>query len=338
MKYISCQEPGSFRFAERSAPTPKAGEALLKMTRVGICGTDLHAYQGNQPFFSYPRILGHELAAEIIEVGPNDQTLKAGDQVAIMPYLNCGHCIACRHGKTNCCSTLKVLGVHIDGGMQEIISLPTDILIPANHLSPEQIAIIEPLSIGAHAVRRAQIQKGETVVVMGCGPIGIGIMQLAKLEGAQVIALDINPQRLAYAEKTLGLQHLINVQNDPIEQIKAITQGDMATKVFDATGNQASLLSGPDYLAHGGSYILVGLLKGDLTYYHPAIHAKETSILCSRNATMEDFARVIEVLSKNQFPVDQYITHRVGFGQMIEHFESWIDPKSQVMKAMVSFG
>lgn len=337
MKYISCQEPGHFQFSERLAPTAKAGEALLKMTRVGICGTDLHAYQGNQPFFSYPRILGHELAAEIISVGPNEQGLKAGDRVAIIPYLSCGTCIACRQGKTNCCSTLKVLGVHIDGGMQEIISLPTDILIAANQLSPDQIAIIEPLCIGAHAVSRAQLIKDEFVLVMGCGPIGIGLMQLAKLAGAKVIALDVNPQRLAYAQKVLGLDHTVNALEDPIEQIKAITNGDMATAVFDATGNKAALLSGPDYLAHGGRYILVGLLKGDLTYYHPALHAKETSILCSRNATLADFERVMEVLSNDQFPVDHYITHRVNFDDMIEHFESWIDPQSQVMKAMVEF-
>ena len=328
MKFISCQEPGSFRFAERSAPSPKTGEALLKMTRVGICGTDLHAYQGNQPFFSYPRILGHELAAEVISVGPNKQGLEAGDQVAIMPYLSCGHCIACRNGKTNCCTTLKVLGVHIDGGMQEIISLPTEILIKANHLSPDQIAIIEPLSIGAHAVRRAQIQAGEKVVVMGCGPIGIGIMQLAKLQGAEIIALDINPQRLEYAKQSLDIEHLVDVRKNPVEQVLEITNGDLATAVFDATGNQASLQSGPNYLAHGGRYILVGLLKGDLTYYHPAIHAKETSILCSRNATLEDFAHVMDVLANGQFPVDKYITHRVDFDQMIEQFESWIDPKN----------
>ncbi|MEM9258315.1 MAG: alcohol dehydrogenase catalytic domain-containing protein, partial [Bacteroidota bacterium] len=157
MQYIVCQEPGNFRLGQKLPPKVKPGEALLKIHRVGICGTDLHAYAGNQAFFSYPRILGHELSAEVLEIGENEQGLVPGDRVIIMPYLSCGICIACRQGKTNCCTNIQVLGVHTDGGMQEVISLPTEVLIPAGKLSHDEIAIVEPLAIGAHALRRADV-------------------------------------------------------------------------------------------------------------------------------------------------------------------------------------
>ena len=177
MKYIVCEEPGKFLLKEKEVPVRKAGEALLKINKVGICGTDLHAYGGNQAFFTYPRILGHELSAEVIEIGSNPKGIKAGDKVVVMPYVSCGKCIACRNGKTNCCTNIKVLGVHTDGGMQEQITVPSDILLLANELSDNERAIVEPLAIGAHAIRRANIIKDEFVVVIGCGPIGIGIMK-----------------------------------------------------------------------------------------------------------------------------------------------------------------
>ncbi|MCL4149591.1 UNVERIFIED_CONTAM: hypothetical protein GTU68_062741 [Idotea baltica] len=337
MKYIVCDHPGEFQLGEKSAPVAKEGEALLKMKRVGICGTDLHAYGGNQAFFSYPRILGHELAAEIIEVGTNDKGLKAGDKVGIMPYLSCGTCIACRKGKTNCCTNIKVLGVHTDGGMQEIITLPVDVLLPANDLSFEEIAIIEPLAIGAHAIRRAAIQPGEFALVIGCGPIGIGMIKFAQAEGAKVIAMDVNEDRLAYARESLGVDHTVNALQDPLAAIEKITGGELATAVFDATGNAKALMAGPTYMAHGGRYILVGLSKGELTFHHPSIHAKEISLLCSRNAAIEDFEYVMNNLRKGLFPVDSYITHTVGFEGMIDQFDSWLKPETGVIKAMVNW-
>lgn len=337
MKYIVCEQPGTWMLGEKETPRPTQGEALLKIKRVGICGTDLHAYGGNQAFFSYPRILGHELAAEVLEIGDNPQGIKAGDRVAIMPYLSCGTCIACRHGKTNCCTQIQVLGVHTDGGMQEKIVLPSDILIPANDLSLEEIAIIEPLAIGAHAIRRASIQKNEFALIIGCGPIGIGMIAFAQAEGAQVIAMDVNPDRLRYVQDVLGVKHLINALDNPLEKISKITNGDLATAVFDATGNARALMAGPTYMAAGGRYVLVGLSKGDLTFHHPSIHAKEISLLCSRNATTADFDYVMTALRNKQFPVDAYLTHTVGFEQMIEHFDSWLKPETGVMKAMVEW-
>jgi len=335
MKYIVCETPGTFLLKEKEAPAKKKGEALLKVTKVGICGTDLHAYAGNQAFFSYPRILGHELATQVIEIEDNKKGIKAGDNVVVMPYVSCGKCIACGNGKTNCCTNIEVLGVHTDGGMQETISVPIDLLIPANNLSDDQMAIVEPLAIGAHAIRRSALQEGETVVVVGCGPIGIGIMKLAQIKGAKVIAIDMNQGRLDYAKEKIGVDHIVLGGKDAVAKITEITGGDMATVVYDATGHKGALESGPDYMSHGGRYVLVGLSKGELTFTHPAIHAKETTIMCSRNATLEDFEHVISVL--NQFPTESFITHNVDASEMIQNFDSWLDPATGVIKATVNF-
>jgi len=337
MKYIVCEEPGEFVLKEKDKPKRASNEALLRVKKVGICGTDLHAYTGNQAFFTYPRILGHELATQVVEIGENMNGIKAGDNVVVMPYLNCKECVACRNGKTNCCTSLKVLGIHTDGGMQELISVPADILLPAQGLNDNQMAIVEPLAIGAHAIRRADLKVGETVVVVGCGPIGIGILKLAQLAGVNVIAIDTNQQRLDYAIEKIGVDYVILGDENAVEEVAKITNSDMVRVVFDATGHKGALESGTDYMSHGGSYVLVGLSKGELTFTHPKIHAKETTLMCSRNATFEDFEHVISILEKGEFPIDSFITHNVDCTKMAEHFDSWLDPNNGVIKATVNF-
>nr|MBI1231702.1 alcohol dehydrogenase catalytic domain-containing protein [Cytophagales bacterium] len=335
MKYIVCETPGDLQLRSREIPTAAADEVLVKIRKIGICGTDLHAYAGNQAFFSYPRILGHELAGEIYDANGHS-TLTPGERVAIIPYINCGNCIACRAGKTNCCATLKVLGVHIDGGMQEIISIPARLLIPTPDLSWEEIAIIEPLCIAAHAVKRAQVSKGQKVLVMGCGPIGLAIVLFAKLQGAEVIASDINQTRLDVAATHFGAAHVFLANKELKKAVAAVTQNELCEVVFDATGNKTALESGVDYMSHSGRYLLVGLYKDYLSFHHPSLHAKEASILSSRNATKADFLYVIDTLKNKQFPVANYVTHQVPFEEMIGSFASWIDPANQVIKAMTS--
>ena len=329
------KRPGEFLLKEKEVPVRKDNEALLKINKVGICGTDLHAYSGNQAFFSYPRILGHELAAEVLEIEENEKGIKARDKVVVTPYLSCGECIACRNGKTNCCTNIKVLGVHTDGGMQEQITVPSSILIPANNLSDNEIAIVEPLAIGAHAIQRANINPEDVIVVIGCGPIGIGLMKLAQIAGAKVIAMDVNPQRLAYAKEKIGVDYIVQAGESALTKILKITNGDLCTAVFDATGNRLALESGPEYMAHGGRFVLVGLSKDELTFNHPEIHAKEMTLLCSRNATLQDFEYVISVL--DQFPTESFITHNVDCSEMISNFDSWLEPKTGVIKATVDF-
>jgi len=335
MKYIVCEKPNQFLLKEKEAPKRKKGEALLKVKKVGICGTDLHAYTGNQAFFTYPRILGHELATSVIEIEENSKGIKAGDNVVIMPYLSCNNCVSCKKGKTNCCTNIEVLGIHTDGGMQEVISVPVDILLPAKNLTDNQMAIVEPLAIAAHAIRRANVKSNETVVIVGCGPIGIGLIKLAQIAGAKVIAMDVAENRLQYAKEVIGADFVVDVTESPVEQIEKITNGDLAAVVFDATGNKRALESGTDYMSHGGRYVLVGLSKGELVFTHPKIHAKESSILCSRNATIEDFEKVMEQI--HLFPTDSFITHTVPYSEMIQNFDSWLKPETGVIKAAVEF-
>ncbi|MGB1021098.1 MAG: zinc-binding alcohol dehydrogenase family protein [Flavobacteriaceae bacterium] len=335
MKYIVCQKPGLWSEGEKESPTPKPNEALVQIKKIGVCGTDLHAFKGNQAFFNYPRILGHELAGVVIEP-PKDKTpLKKGDRVAILPYMNCSQCDACHAGKTNCCEKLQVLGVHVDGGMQEQMALPHTHLIPLNTLSLEAIALIEPLSIGAHALRRAAPQAGQTIVVMGCGPIGVGIMQLAKNRGLRVIALDQDEERLNFVKTHLDVEGILaGVKAE--DAIKSLTQDKRADMVFDATGNQKAMENGHHFMKHGGTYVLVGLYKDSLSFKHPEIHSKETTLLCSRNATKEDFDWVIDTLQKDNFPVNRYITHQMDFKNVATAFETLYNSNKLLMKAIIS--
>ncbi len=335
MDYIICEKPGLFDLRQTEVPKRHSDEALLEIKRVGICGTDLHAYAGNQAFFAYPRILGHELAAVILDV--DDEAFQPGDKVVVMPYISCKTCVACRRGKTNCCTNIQVLGVHTDGGMQQKIAVPKDLLLPTKNLSYEEMAIVEPLAIAAHAISRAEIAEGERVVVMGCGPIGLGILKLAQIAGAVTIALDKNEQRLQFAKQQLGVAHTIDIGTDAVSQIKEITNGDLANVVFDASGNQKALESGPQYMAHGGRFVLVGLSKGTLTYNHPELHAKEATIMCSRNANLTDFKNAISLLEQKLFPTESFITHSVHYSLMINQFDSWLNPETEVIKAMVEF-
>jgi len=336
MKIISCERPGLFENKETETPTPKQGEALVSIKQIGVCGTDLHAFAGNQAFFTYPRILGHEIAAEVEH--PNGSTfLEKHDPVVVIPYLHCGHCTACKSGKTNCCEKLKVLGVHTDGAMQEYMALPESILIPTPKLSWDEMAIVEPLSVAAHAVKRAAIKPGERVMVMGCGPIGLAIMVFAQLAGAVITVLDINPQRLNLAKKHFKASQIIDgkeLGNNP--GLKEKYQNDF-NSVFDATGNKSAMESGPDYVSHGGKYILVGLFKDQLSFHHPSIHAKELTLLCSRNATKDDFLFVISTLENKLFPVDHYTTHKFHFNETKEKFPNLNASENMVIKALIEY-
>lgn len=336
MQILSCNKPGSFQYQERNIPVIEPGQSLLKIKRVGICGTDLHAVEGTQPFFEYPRVLGHELAAEYI--AGDALGFETGEAVTIIPYFYCGACIACRNNKTNCCVSIKVCGVHQDGGMAEYLAVPSYSLIHGAGLALDELALIEPLAIGAHGIGRAAVMKEEFVLVMGAGPIGLGLMQFAQLAGARVIAMDINNQRLSFCKEKLKIPFLVNpVQQDALLQLKNITNSDMPTVVIDATGNRAAIHAGFDYLAHGGRYVLVGLQKGDISFPHPAFHRKEATLMSSRNATADDFKKVMEAIRKGQIDPTSYITHRVPFSKIAQEFPNWLEPANGVIKAMATF-
>lgn len=335
MKGIVLEEVGRLRAVEREAPALAEGQAIVRIKRIGICGTDQHAYRGNQPFFTYPRMLGHELAGVIEEVGPNEAGLAQGDQVGIIPYMHCGSCLACRKGKTNCCTNLQVIGVHKDGGMCELLAVPTTHLIPTRGLTLDQTAVLEPLGIGAHAVRRAGLEPGETALVIGAGPIGLGVMAFAKHKGARVIAMDVNEERLAFCREWAKADETVNAGEDAASKLEQLTGGDYPAAVFDATGNKHSMMQAFQYVAHGGKLVYVGLVKADLTFRHPEFHKREMTLMGSRNATPADFEAVIEAVRQGSVDVERYITHRAPFDALIDRFEAWLKPEARVIKAMV---
>lgn len=334
MKQIICNQPGQLELRNVEKPLLKPGEAIIKLKRIGICGTDLHAYEGTQPYFDYPRVLGHELSGVIDEVDESSD-LKVGDKVAVIPYLNCGTCYTCKKGKTNCCQNLKVMGVHQDGGMQEYMSVPVSHLMKVNDLSFDEAALMEPLAIGAHAVRRVGMEKNDTVVVSGAGPIGIGIMLFAKAMGTTVIAVDLNVKRLEFCKEWADIDHIVDANQDVLAQIKEITDGNMADIVLDATGNKQSMEQSLDYITFGGKVIYVGLIKGKIEFNDPDFHKRETTLMGSRNATIEDFLNVYELLQKRQFDLQQYITHRSTFDQVSKDLPNWLNPESNVIKGVI---
>ena len=338
MKTITLQEPGAFVLCDTPSPDDlPAGHALVRVHRVGICGTDLHAYRGRHPFVEYPRILGHELGVEVVDIASDVASLRAGDLCCVEPYLNCGTCVACRQGKTNCCQTLRVLGVHVDGGMRERIVVPADKLHRSEKLSLEQLALVETLGIGAHAVVRANVQRGEHVLVVGAGPIGLTVMQFAQLAGAKLAVIDASEPRLRFAQRAFDLVVAVRAGSEAVAQVRAAFDGDLPTCVFDATGNPAAMRQSIDFPAPGGRLVFVGVVPDDITFNDADFHRRELSLRATRNATAADFQRIIALIEGGAIDTTPWITHRAACDRMIDVFESWLNPDTGVIKAMVSF-
>ncbi len=337
MRTIVLQQPGRFEQIRTDAPgDPSAGEALLKVHRIGICGTDLHAYKGDQPFLCYPRILGHELGVEVVAVGEGVTHVAPGDRCAVEPYRHRADDHAARRGKTNCAEHLSVLGVHEDGGMREYVTFPARYLHRSETLSYEQLALVEPLGIGCHAVNRARVTADDTVLVIGAGPIGLGAMQFAQAAGAPVIAMDINPDRLAFCREALPIAGTVDAREDVEGPLRRHFDGDLPTIVFDATGNPASMMKAFDYVAHGGTLVYLGLFQGDVQFHDPLFHRKELTLMASRNALGSEFRHIIHAIETGRIETDSWITHQVAFDAMIDHFDAWLRPETRVIKAMVS--
>lgn len=336
MKSLVCVNPGSFEYREIEKPLLKPGHAILKIKRIGICGTDLHAFEGTQPYFNYPRILGHELSGELVDFD-NAPGFDKGEIVTFIPYFNCGICVACRMGKPNCCTHIEVCGVHRDGGMVEYLSVPSSSLVHGEGLSLDELALVEPLAIGAHGVRRTDIKNGENVLVIGAGPIGLGTMEFARIAGANVIALDMNESRLQFCKEKTGIKFIINAgAPDVYQQIAEVTNHEMPTVVIDATGNLKAINNAFQYMAHGGRYVLIGLQKGDIHFSHPEFHKREATLMSSRNATREDFETVIAAMKNKVVNPENYITHRAIFEGVKDNFSQWLNPANEVIKAMVT--
>jgi len=331
MRALVLLEPGRLVLEDRPEPDdPGPGEATVRVRRVGVCGTDLHAYRGEQPLFTYPRLLGHELGVEVVAVGAGVDRVAVGDRCAVEPYLHCGRCVACRAGRTNCCAELKVLGVHVDGGMRPTLNVPAAKLHRSNKLSDDQLALVETLCIGAHAVARAAPRPGEPTLVVGAGPIGLGVIQFAHAAGADVTVLDLRDDRRAFVREQLGIAAVVGT-----DEALADAAPEGFTAVFDATGHRGSMARALDRAAPTARVVYVGLVLGGLTLDDPTLHRKELTLLASRNATAGDFARVVAAVEAGDIDTAPWITHRAALDDAPSRFDTWLDPASGTVKAMI---
>ena len=338
MKAICLEQPGKFAAIDVPEPSrPQAGEALVRVHRIGICGTDISGYLGKMPFFSYPRIPGHELGVEVLEVGSGVSNVKPGDRCSVEPYMNCQKCLACRRGRPNCCLTLQVLGVHTDGGMRPRIIVPARKLHPSSKLTLEQLALVETLGIGCHAVDRGAAEKGEHALVIGAGPIGLSAIEFLKVAGSRITVLDLNEKRLAFCKQTMGVENIVRVEPDgsDLKQIERITDGNFATLVIDATGNARAMSNAFNYVAHTGRLLFVGITPGEVSFPDPLLHRRELTLLASRNALPADFARIIKLIEDGQIDTRPWITHKTSFDAIAGDFPSYTKPETGVIKAMV---
>lgn len=334
MRALLCVEPGKLVVVDRPQPSPGAGEVLVRVRRAGVCGTDLHIFEGSHPYLEYPRVIGHELSGEIAATGPGC-TSSIGERVVIVPYLSCGSCVACLRGKTNCCQRIAVLGVHIDGGMAEYVCVPETNVAAVNSITLDQAAMVEFLAIGAHAARRASPRNGNRVLVVGAGPIGVSCMLFAKMRGGTVTALDLRQDRLAFCRDVLKVDHTVVSETAPLEPLRELTGGDLFDVVIDATGNASSMSAAFDYVAHGGTYVLVSVVRDNISFADPVFHAREISLLGSRNATREDFDEAVRAIREGFAPTDALATHRAPLEQSPARFPEWIKPETRVIKAIV---
>lgn len=337
MRTVVLDEPGHLRATETAPPgAPSAGSALVRVHRVGVCGTDFHAWRGQQPFFTFPRILGHELGVEVVDIGRNERHLVPGSRCAVEPYLNCGTCRACRLNRGNCCERMRVLGVHVDGGMRELIDVPIEKLHPSRTLDVERLALVETISVGHHAVARAGIGEGETVLVVGAGPIGLAAASSARAAGGSVAIADVSQSRLAFAQRALGFDRTVPVgDTDPAPLVRDAF-GGLPSVVIDATGNARSMQNAFNLVAQAGTLVFVGLVQADISFNDPEFHRRELTVLASRNALPSDFAAVIQAMESGALDVSPWITHRAALEDVPAVFPQWTDGAAGVVKAVVT--
>jgi len=337
MKAVACRSPGELVLEDRPEPgAPPPGWALVAVSHVGICGTDYHIFEGKHPFLAYPRVLGHEVSGTVVEAGEG-VALGAGETVVVNPYLACGHCVACRQGKPNCCVAIEVLGVHRDGAMCERILVPARNLYPANGLSLADAAAVEFLAIGAHAVSRSLAASGSRTLVIGAGPIGLGTAVFARIAGLGVSLLDMSDERLSFAARELGFTG-IDGKGDVAAQVRAATSGDGFDVVFDATGNAASMQSAFAHVAHGGTLVLVSVVKDAISFSDPEFHKREMTLVGSRNALAEDFEHVAASMRAGKVPLAKLVTHRTTLAGTPRDLAHWADEKTGLIKAVIEVG
>ena len=335
MKVVYVEEPGKIEIREKEMPTLKKGEALLKIKYCGICGADVATFTGNQPFTTYPRIPGHEFSAEIVEIEENDRGLKVGDIVTANPYFNCGHCYSCERGIVNACTDNQTMGVQRDGSFAEYVAMPIERIYPGKGLSAKTLALIEPFSIGYHAVSRGHVKPGHKVLVIGAGAIGIFAAISAKLKGAEVYISDVFEKRLENALK-FGVDGIIDVsKEDLLERTKEITNGNGFDICIEAVGQSATFLNCIDAAAFGADIILIGNGKKETTFNHSILLKKELNVYGSRNALKKDFLELIDLISSGKINVDHIVSDIFDKEDAIKGFDALVHNDGSRFKVLI---
>lgn len=334
MKALICEEPGRLALISRPEPACGPDEVLVRIRHVGICGTDFHIFAGKHPFLEYPRIMGHELSGTV-EAAPQGSDLRPGEPVYIVPYLSCGSCQACRIGLTNACVNIRVLGVHTDGGMTELIAVPRRNVVPTGDIPLEDAAMIEFLAIGAHGVKRGAVTARDRVLVTGAGPIGMSAVIFAKARGAHVTVMDMRPDRLAFARERLGADAALIADAGAEANAAQLTGGDWFDVVIDATGAAPPIERGFGFLAHGARYVLLSVVRQNISFSDPEFHKREATLIASRNAQPDDFAEVVAQMRAGRVPTRALNTHRGSLSDGVALFQDWSRPEAGVIKAIL---
>lgn len=332
MKAVVMHGPGDVRVETVPDPIPGPGEALLRVRRVGLCGTDLSSWRGRNPLVSYPRIPGHEIAATIVD--PGNSPHAAGTHVTLSPYASCGQCSACRNGRSNACRDNRTLGVQRDGALAEYLAVPADKLLTGN-LQLEELCLVEPLTVGAHAVARAQTASSDTVAIFGCGGVGLGAIAASAFRGATTIAIDIDDAKLAIAQEA-GATHLLNSARDnPAESLAQWTRGHGPDVVIEAVGSPETFRAAVELVSFTGRIVYIGYAKEPVTYETRFFVQKELTILGARNALPADFEQVIRMLEQHRFPVARTIT-TVPMDQTPAVLRAWNDDPARFTRIMIN--
>ncbi|MBA4104675.1 MAG: sorbitol dehydrogenase [Pirellula sp.] len=339
MQAVEITSPGVVNIVERPAPALAAGEALLRVRRVGFCGTDLSSYRGVNPLVAYPRVPGHEIGATIEQLSPEiEGPWQLGQRVLVIPYTNCGECSACRAGRNNCCARNQTLGVQREGAMTELIAVPIAKLIASERLSLPELALVEPLTIGFHAAARGRVTSADTVAVIGCGAIGLGVIAGAAFRGARVIAIDVDDQKLALARQCGAAETINSATHELHERLQSFTAGHGPHVVVEAVGSPATFRLAVDEVAFAGRVVYIGYAKAPVEYDTKLFVLKELDILGSRNALPGDFADVVRMLEAGTFPVESVITQTVDFASAAEAFRLWSEAPASVTKIQLAIG
>ena len=320
MKQIVLEAPGRFTEREVQAPIAAAGQALVQIEKVGVCGSDFHAFAGSHPIYTYPRIIGHELSGVVVEAPANEKGIQSGDRCAIEPYMSCGKCRACEIGRNNCCERIRILGIHVDGGMQEFLSVPLVLLHKSNRLSLDQLALVETLGIGAHAVMRSGLKEGEEALIVGAGPIGIAVAQFAAAVGAKVHLVEKSEWRRAFVE-SLGYTASLTPEDR------------QADAVFDATGSAVAMGKSLGQVATGGRLVYVGLTRDQVCIDDSVFHRKEVTLLASRNSHRQ-FPRIIQLIEEGKIDTSRWVTDRLSLAEVASQFQL-LPNRQSLIKAIV---